>query len=160
VKFKEISDLAIQSGILQYDSTSQIVGDIAELLINEHYNSDFNKHKVDYLETSKILNQAKKNLDSAWNICEQYMTGECILHPRSVPGYENTRDVAVKIISTNSTKQYLVLLAEDLGKQAKADFGRERIKLSTELYSAGIALYVAYDILDLLHEHSKNSHCK
>ena len=69
-------------------------------------------------------------------------------HPRTVEGYEGSLDElaqAIGIMTYDETASFIEKLADDLKKQANADLGRGRKKLSSELYATANKLYEARD---------------
>jgi molybdenum-dependent DNA-binding transcriptional regulator ModE len=73
-------------------------------------------------------------------------------HPRHVEGFEGSLEQLAKSIGNMTYDQassFIEKLADDIKKQADADFARGRKKLASELYATVNELYQARDKMDL-----------
>lgn len=73
-------------------------------------------------------------------------------HPQNVKGFEGSLEQLAKSVGNmtyDQTASFIEKLADDIKRQADADFERGRAKLASELYATANELYQAKDRMDL-----------
>ncbi len=71
-------------------------------------------------------------------------------HPNKVEGYETLEDLAKAVgnMSYDKVSEFLEKLAEDIERQADADYQRGRVKLSSKLYKTSKRLHRSKNSMD------------
>jgi len=75
-----------------------------------------------------------------------------VKHPENVEGFSGTLDELARSVGNmtyNQTAHFIEKLADDLKRQADADFSKGRKQLASSLYSTANSLYEAKRGMDL-----------
>ena len=73
-------------------------------------------------------------------------------HPKTVKGFQGSLDELAKSIGNmtyDQTSSFIEKLANDIKRQADADFQRGRVKLASQLYATADELYHARDKMNV-----------
>jgi len=131
-------ELAEKVGDLFYDSLSSFLSNLWE--------------KIDNKEISKLLDEASKNIITAWEICLLYVSHDFpeMKHTAEVKWLDINREELVKWISNlvdTELSNFLEKFSLKIEKDWEADKGRWRLKLANELFACADKLKKSSDIL-------------
>lgn len=145
--------LAENVGNLQYDLTSKVIDDFAELFIKN--SKKYPEKSDEYISAAICMKSAKNYINKAWTICENHKES-CSVHPRAIKG-RNLNNIASNVFLKGETGNFLEGLASDLWSQAYCDDTvRKRAILSSNLYSASEKLDEAAEFINKIFHKEKS----